>query len=91
MNLIFVNRRKNYQFKFKLMRTQTFLARIMRLFCLLFFTILGANFYSCARILGVFTVPSKSHTILVYELFKELVASGHEVKMNLKIRKLTIF
>jgi hypothetical protein len=32
-----------------------------------------------AKILGIFTVPSRSHSILAYELFKELVKSGHEV------------
>ncbi|KAG5671714.1 hypothetical protein PVAND_001894 [Polypedilum vanderplanki] len=33
----------------------------------------------CVKILAIFTIPSKSHSILGYELFKELVASGHEV------------
>lgn len=39
------------------------------------------SFYSSesARILGIFTVPSKSHTILLYELFSELSRDGHEV------------
>ena len=32
-----------------------------------------------AKILGIFTVPSKSHSILGYELFKDLAKSGHEV------------
>lgn len=32
-----------------------------------------------ANILGLFTVPSKSHSILAYELFKELVKAGHQV------------
>lgn len=33
-----------------------------------------------AKILGIFTVPSKSHSILGYELFKELVKAGHQVR-----------
>ena len=33
----------------------------------------------CANILAIFTVPSRSHSILGFELFKELARSGHEV------------
>lgn len=38
----------------------------------------------CAKILGIFTVPSKSHAILAYELFKELAKSGHEVSLAMR-------
>lgn len=38
-----------------------------------------ANGNEGANILGIFTVPSKSHSILGYELFKELAKSGHQV------------
>lgn len=40
---------------------------------------ISLNNVESAKILGIFTVPSKSHTILAYELFKELAKSGHEV------------
>ena len=46
------------------------------LFILLF---VGDKKVESARILGIFNVPSKSHSILGYELFKELVRRGHEV------------
>jgi hypothetical protein len=42
-----------------------------------------------AKILGVFTVPSKSHCILVYELFIELAKSGHEVSTFLSMNFIT--
>lgn len=48
------------------------------LFAILSILTLSQQCYS-ARILAVFTVPSKSHSILAYELFKELANSGHEV------------
>lgn len=45
---------------------------------LAFFTVIQMS--ESEKILGIFTVPSKSHSILAFELFKELVKSGHEVK-----------
>lgn len=36
---------------------------------------------NCARILGIFIVPSKSHHILGSKLLKSLAEKGHEVTM----------
>lgn len=44
------------------------------------FTLLFTQQSESAKILGIFTVPSKSHAILAYELFKELVKAGHDVR-----------
>lgn len=54
---------------------------------ILVFVFFGFSYVESARILAIFTIPSKSHTILVYELFKELVKSGHEVNQKKKTEK----
>jgi hypothetical protein len=50
----------------------------MKIFSVFLF-LLFLNAIDCAKILAIFTVPSKSHSILGYELFKALAAEGHEV------------
>lgn len=44
-----------------------------------------------AKILAIFTVPSRSHSILAFELFRELVKSGHEVSVPNKLIANSIF
>lgn len=63
----------------------------MRIGILLLFTFLAFHELQAARILGIFTVPSKSHSILGHELFKDLVKSGHEVMKTIESRDDLIF
>lgn len=60
----------------------------MRIIILL---LLAFHELQAARILGIFTVPSKSHSILGHELFKDLVKSGHEVMKTIESRDDLIF
>ena len=63
--------------------------RITFLFILISFNIFHLN--ESARILAIFTVPSRSHSILAFELFKELVKSGHEVSVPNELIANSIF